>query len=72
MMNQRHGNTGIEMVASGSWVKVGRKHYRHVSGAEVVYDCNRWHWQVTGAGSWDGLYGSLWVARHYAEKGAAA
>lgn len=26
------------------WAKVGRKHYRHESGAEVTYDHNRFLW----------------------------
>ena len=51
-MMMRHGRTDIEMVASGAWVKVGRKHFRHVSGVEVRYDSNAWLWKVSG-GPWD-------------------
>lgn len=52
------------MLASGAWCKVERKHYRHVSGIEIAYDCNRWLWKVS-----DGTcYSALWVARHWAEK----
>lgn len=59
----RQGNTGKEMVASGQWVKVARKHYRHVSGAEIVYDHNRWAWFACGK-----LWSTLWVARYNVEK----
>lgn len=67
---KRHGNTGQELVNSGAWVKVGRKHYRHVTGVEVVYDCNRWGWRIMAAdGTSDGLvWSTLWVAAHYATK----
>jgi hypothetical protein len=68
MMMKRHGNTGHEMVNSGAWVKVARKHYRHVSGVEVAYDCNRYIWKVSDGTAWS----SLWVARHNAEKHFAA
>lgn len=61
----RHPNTAREIEASGAWCKVGRKHYRHESGIEVRYDCNRWLWIVVGHG--DG-YRSLWIAVHRAEQ----
>jgi hypothetical protein len=61
-MNIRHGNTGVEMVASGAWVKVGKKHYRHVSGEEIKYDCNAWGWRAVGR-----LYTTLWMARYEVE-----
>jgi hypothetical protein len=32
----------------GSWSKIGRKQYRHVSGKVVTYDCNRWVWVIEG------------------------
>jgi hypothetical protein len=58
------GNTGREMVQGGAWVKVNRKHYRHISGIEIAYDGNRWLWKVS-----DGTaYTLLWAARHWAEK----
>jgi hypothetical protein len=66
MMNMRHGNTAREMVESGQWAKIGRKHYRHESGAEILYNNNRWLWEVVGAS--DG-WSALWVARHWVEKG---
>jgi hypothetical protein len=68
MMQTRHGNTAKEIAVQPDWMKVGRKHYLHGSGAEVVYDCNRWGWRLTGAGAFDGLYVALWVAKGYAEK----
>jgi hypothetical protein len=66
MGSMRHGNTGREMLAGGAWVKVGRRHYRHVSGAEVKYDCNLWGWATGGR-----LYASLWAARDAAERAEA-
>lgn len=61
----RHGNTGRELVNSGAWVKVGRKHYRHIDGAEVRYNCNHWGWQIVGQPE---LWKSLWVAAHWATR----
>ena len=48
------------------WAKVGKKHYVHVSGVEVAYDCNAWLWRVDGG---DG-YTTLWVAKQNAENKA--
>ncbi len=72
MMNARHGNTATEIAGSNDWMKVGRKHYLHGSGAEVVYDCNRYGWKLTGArlSHLDGTYTALWVAKGYAERAA--
>ena len=64
----RAGNTGREMVESGQGVKAGRKHYRHESGIEIAYNCNRWVWEIVGHGE---AYTLLWAARHWAEKQAA-
>lgn len=64
MMTKRNGNTATEMANSGEWVKVARKHYAHISGIEVRYDCNRWGWEVVGQNE---LYTALWVAKHRAE-----
>ena len=65
----RHGNTATEMKFDGSWAKVGRKHYRHVSGAEVRYDHNGWAWladNVPGR-----AFDALWLAKLECEKAAA-
>lgn len=61
----RHGNTAVEMTSSGSWVKVGKKHYQHISGAEVKYDCNAWGWVINGGNM---AYSSLWAAKYEVEK----
>jgi hypothetical protein len=63
LRDTRHGNTGKEMVASGAWVKVGKKHYRHASGQEITYDNNRWAWRAMG-----NLWSALWVAQHEVER----
>jgi hypothetical protein len=70
MMNTRHGNTAKEINLNGDWMKVGKKHYLHGSGAEVVYDCNRFGWRLTGArlSHLNGVYVALWVAKGYAER----
>lgn len=47
-MMKRNGNTGREMVQCGEWVKVASKHYRHISGVEIRYNCNRWVWEIIG------------------------
>lgn len=67
MLQARHGHTGRELVESGAWIKVGKKHYRHVDGAEIRYDCNRWGWTVVGRPE---RWTALWVAAHYALKAA--
>jgi hypothetical protein len=63
----RMGNTGREMLESGAWMKVAAKHYLHVSGAEIIYDWNRWVWQIVGGDA----YEALWVARYNVERKAA-
>ena len=71
MVNTRHGNTATEIAADGNWMKVAKKHYIHGSGAEVVYDHNRYGWQIVKAdGSKGYMFGALWVAKHYVEKAA--
>jgi len=64
----RMGHTGREMVESGAWVKLGKKHYQHSSGIEIRYDCNRWVWQIVGGHA----FTLLWVARHEVERSAFA
>lgn len=67
-MMKRMGQTGREMVNSGVWAKVGKQHYRHASGVEIVYDCNHWVWKIrTPDGCDAGAYTLLWVARLTAE-----
>lgn len=63
---RRHGNTGREMVDSGQWAKVGKKHYRHVSGNEAKWDCNVWGWRINDGKS---VYDALWVVRGNVEAG---
>lgn len=63
--------TDTLMLEGGQWVRVAPKHYRHVTGVEVVYGHNEWLWFVRG-GPHDGEgYGTLDVARYYAEQAAA-
>ena len=63
---RRNRRTDQDLINAGDFVKVGRKHYRHVSGAEIVYDCNRWRWSAVGQ-----LWQTLDVAAYYVRKQAA-
>ncbi len=59
-MSYRMGNTAREIVAAGDFVKVGKKHYRHVSGVEIKYNWTRWAWELPDGRAWT----LLWVAVH--------
>lgn len=48
MTGRRNTRTDLELINSGQWAKVGRKHFRRFDGAEVRYDCNAWGWRVNG------------------------
>jgi hypothetical protein len=56
-------NTAIVIKKDSTWAKVGKKHYLHVSGNEVIYDCNNWLWRVNGKNG----YSTLWAAKYEAE-----
>lgn len=60
----RRGHTGNEMVASGEWNKIGKKHYVHISGFEIKYDCMAWGWLVSNN---KGIYQTLWAAKQIVE-----
>lgn len=64
----RAGHTHLDLRRSGQWAVVARRHYRHLSGIEVAYDCNRWSWVVSGPGMDPERYERLWVAQHRAER----
>ncbi len=50
----------------GLWQRVGRKHYQHVTGIEIVYRPNLWLWEIIG-GKYDGhRFERLWAAQHHA------
>ena len=66
MKTMRAGNTATEMKNSGEWMAVGRKHYRHIDGAEIKYDHNAWGWRINDGKE---VWTRLWVAKHNAEKG---
>jgi hypothetical protein len=53
-------------INDGEWARVGRKHYRHASGIEIVYRHNEWLWEIVG-GRYDGhRFDRLWAAQHHA------
>ena len=51
---------------SGTWNRIGRKQYRHISGVEVRYNHNRWVWVIFGGAQDGNAYGTLNVAQHFA------
>ena len=56
----------MQPTTEGEWARVARKHYRHMSGVEIVYRPNLWLWEIVG-GRNDGLkYERLWAAQHAA------
>lgn len=63
---QRHGNTAKEILAAGDFAKLGKKHYRHVSGLEIAYDHKRYSWRACGK-----HWGALWVAVYEVRRAAA-
>lgn len=60
----------MKPTTTGEWSKIAKKHYRHVSGVEVRYNCNRWAWEVIGGPDNGRAYAALWVAQHSATKEA--
>lgn len=57
-----------EMIDSGSWNKVAKKTYKHISGVVIRYDYNAWLWEIVG-GKFDGeRYERLWPARDRVEQ----
>ena len=66
-MNRRMDGTEKEMLASGQWVRVGKSHYRHVSGAEIKKR-HEGGWVVST--ELKTIWSRLWVARHQVEKTA--
>ena len=60
MYRRRNTRTDQQILLDGDFAKVGRKHFRHVSGTEITYNCNRWAWQISNGD----LYTTLEVAVH--------
>ena len=60
----RHGNTAREIVGCGEFAKVGKRHYAHIDGAEIRYDCNAWVWRIALPGS--PIDGERYTALHAA------
>lgn len=51
-------------ITQGTWNRIARKHYRHIDGAEVRYDHNRFLW-ITHTNE---AYSTLTVAQQVAER----
>lgn len=58
--------TRMKPITEGTWNRIARKQYRHISGIEVLYRHNSWVWEVVG-GKNDGLcWTTLSHAQHFA------
>lgn len=62
--------TDLQIIADGDFAKVGKKHYRHVSGLEVQYDCMAWGWRAAGQ-LWSTLEVAVRATRREATQVAA-
>lgn len=62
-------NNKNPMIGDGMWVKAGKKHYRHESGAEITYDCMTWCWRIAGSARG---FATLGIAKYEAERMVAA
>lgn len=56
---ERHFST----VVKSEWKIIGRKHWSHLSGVQVKYDCNAWKWQVIGGAKCGNYYDTKWAAQ---------
>lgn len=65
---RRNTRTDLDLVNAGDFVKVGRKHFRHVSGLEITYDSNAWHWRAVGR-LWTTLDWAAYQVRKHAAGG---
>jgi hypothetical protein len=66
---RRNTRTDLDLVNAGDFVKVGRRHFRHESGLEITYDCNRSHWLAAG-NAWQSLEWAAYQVRKAAGAGA--
>ena len=56
-------NTRTDILASGQWVQIAKKHYQHIDGAEIKYDCMAWLWRIVGTDSgFKQLNHAVWAA----------
>ena len=44
--------TDLAIINAGDFVKVGRKHFRHVSGREIKFDYMKSGWRVSDDQGW--------------------
>lgn len=62
----RHANNTVnEMLATGQWTKLGKRHFGHVSGREIKHDGQMW---TVG----ERRYDALWIAKMVVESEAAS
>lgn len=34
---------------AGDFAKIGKQHFRHVSGREIKFNCMTWRWEAVGS-----------------------
>lgn len=66
---RRNTRTDLDLVAAGDFVKLGRRHFRHVSGLEITFDCTRRLWNAAGF-AWQTLDWAAYQVRKHAENNA--
>ncbi len=62
--------TDLQIITGGDFAKIGKKHFRHVSGAEIQYDCMAWGWRACGR-LWQTLEVAVYNVRAQAAAGGA-
>lgn len=69
----RRGNTGRDIVASGEFVKSGKKEYTHGESGQVIrYDHNGWVWRTPDGTGFAALHGAVSWLRSGLRKGRQA
>ena len=70
---RRIQRTDLQIVNSGDFTKVGRKHYRHESGAEISFDCMKFGWRVSADPGWiyPNLHSAVSSLRYKIHNGAS-
>ena len=64
MNTDRYGR--LKPTTEGTWERVGRKHYAHISGIEVLQRPNAYDWEIVGGPEDGHRYSTLSVAQYSA------
>ncbi len=61
----RRSNTAIDIIQSGEFIKIGKKHYAHgVTGQEIKYDNNAFTWRTPDGTGFTVLHAAVSWLRH--------